>query len=198
VLETINTFDQNIIGFRLDGGINQSEMARCYDEIEAKMAPGQKYMLYAEVKSISLRDVTWEAIKEEFRRIIKNPSILTNISKAVLVTDIPWIKTEFAVECALIPTLEGASFSFGEEAKAVEWLKADQRAGTRLDLVMSELNQFALAKTAAGFGLGMLAANLFSKGQRRNIGLVALLGSVVVGLPVGIKMLNNNRQLLNK
>ena len=198
MLETIHTFDKDIVGFRLDGGVDKSEMERCYDDIEAKMVPGEKYMLYAEVKSISLRDVTWEAIKEEFRRIIKNPSILTNLSKAVLVTDIDWIKKEFAVECALMPTLEGASFSFGEEDKAVEWLKTDQRAGERLDLIMSELDQMALAKTAAGFGLGMLAASFFSRGQRRTIGLAALLGSIVVGLPVGIKILNNNRQLLDK
>ena len=198
MLETVNTFDENIVGFRLDGGVDESEMARCYDEIEGKMLPGKKYMLYAEVKSISPSDITWGAIKEEIRRTLKNPSTLTNISKAVLVTDIGWIKKEFAVECALWPTLEGASFSFGEEVKAMKWLRTDQRAGMRLDLVMSELDQMALAKTAAGFGIGMLAAGLFTKSQRRGIGLAALLGSVAVGLPVGIKIINNNRQLLEK
>jgi hypothetical protein len=198
MLENINTFDKNIIGFRLDGGIDKEEMARCYDEIEKKISPGEKFMLYAEVKNMSLRDVTWEAIKEEVRRLIKNPTFLVNISKAVIVTDIEWLRKEWAIESALIPTLEGASFSFGEEAKAVEWLRTDQRADKRLDVVMSELDMLSISKTAAGFGLGMLAAGLFSKSQRRGIGMAALIGSVAIGLPVGIKLLNNNRQLLQK
>ncbi len=198
MLETINTFNKNIIGFRLDGGIDKEEMTRCYDEIEKKVIPGEKFMLYAEVRNMSLGDVTWEAIKEEIRRLIKNPSFLVNISKAVIVTDIEWLKKEFAVESALIPTFEGKTFSFGEEDKAIEWLRTDQRAGNRLDVVMSELDMLSISKTAAGFGLGMLAASLFSKSQRRGIGVAALLGSVAIGLPVAIKILNNNRQLLNK
>jgi hypothetical protein len=99
---------------------------------------------------------------------------------------------------ALLPTLEGTSFSFGEEDKAIEWLRTDQRQSERLDLTESEMTQVAFFKSAAGFGLGLLAASLFTREQRRNLGLSVLLGSIVLSLPVSLKVLNNNRQLLEK
>jgi hypothetical protein len=199
MIETIDTFDADIVGFRFDGGINRSDMKVFYDALESKMADNNKKVkVYAEVKSISLGDVTWDAIKEETRRLLDHPAILPNIVKAVVVTDIPWVRSEFAVECALIPTLEGTSFSFGEEDKAFAWLRTDQREGLRLDLTESEMTQVAFYKSAAGFGLGLLAASLLTREQRRNLGLGVLLGSVLFSLPISLKVLNNNRQLLEK
>jgi len=198
MIEIINTFDNDIVGFRFDGGIDKADMERFYDALESKMVNDKKVKIYAEVRSISLGDITWQAIKEETKRILKHPAILANLAKAVVVTDLPWVKTEFAVECALIPTLEGTSFSFGEEDKAVEWLRTDQRKSERLDLTQSEMTQVAFFKSAAGFGLGLLAAGLFTKEQRRNLGLGVLLGSVIFSLPISLKVLNNNRQLLEK
>jgi len=198
MIEIINTFDNDIVGFRFDGGIDKPDMERFYDALESKMTNNKKVSVYAEVKSISLTGITWEAIKEETQRLLNHPAILPNLAKAVVVTDEPWIKKEFAVECALMPTLEGTSFSFGEEDKAMEWLRTDQRKGLRLDLTESEMTQVAFFKSAAGFGLGLMVAGLFSKRQSRNIGLGVLLGSVVLALPISLKVLNNNRQLLDK
>jgi hypothetical protein len=173
-------------------------MERFYDALETKMRNDEKVKVYAEVKSLSLGDITWEAIKEETRRLLNHPAILANLAKVVVVTDEPWVKREFAVECALMPTLEGTSFSFGEEDKAVAWLRTDQRKSLRLDLTESEMTQVAFFKSAAGFGLGLMAAGLFTKKQSRNLGLGVLLGSVVLALPISLKVLNNNRQLLEK
>ena len=198
MIEVINTFDNDIVGFRFDGGIDKADMERFYDALESKMVDNKKVKVYAEVKSISLTGITWEAIKEESRRIWNHPAILANLAKAVVVTDQPWVKKEFAVECALVPTLEGTSFSFGEEDKAVEWLRTDQRKGLRLDLTESEMTQVAFFKSAAGFGLGLMTASLFTKKQSRTIGLGVLAGSVLLALPVSLKVLNNNRQLLDK
>ena len=198
MIEVINTFDNDIVGFRFDGGINKADIERFYDTLESKMQNNEKVKIYAEVKSLSLGDISWDAIKEETRRLFNRPGILANLAKAVVVTDKPWVKSEFAVECALLPTLEGTSFSFGEEDKAIKWLRTDQRQSLRLDLTESEMTQVAFFKSAAGFGLGLLAASLFTKAQRRNLGLGVLLGSVVLSLPISIKVLNNNRQLLEK
>ncbi len=198
MLEIINTFDPNIIGFRFDGGIDKADIDRFYDALESKMQGDRKVLVYAEVKSISLVGITWEAIKQETRRIWNHPSIIANLAKVAVVTDLDWVKTEFAFECALLPTLEGESFSYGEEDKAFEWLRTDQRAAERLDLTESEMTQVAFFKSAAGFGLGLLAASLLTREQRRNLGLGVLIGSVVLSLPISLKVLNNNRQLLNK
>src|SRR5688500_7315440 len=198
MIEVINPFDNDIVGFRFDGGIDRADMERFYDALESKMENNKKVMVYAEVKSLSLGNVTWDAIKEETRRLLNHPAILANLAKAVVVTDLPWVKREFAVETALLPTLQGKSFSFGEEDKAVEWLRADQRKGRLLDLTDPVMPQVAFFKSAAGFGLGLQAASLFTKEQRRILGLGELLGSVIFSLPISIKVLNNNRQLLGK
>jgi SpoIIAA-like len=198
MIEKINTFDKDIVGFRIDGRVDKSDIDLVYDTLDSKTSSGEKIKAYMEVKNLSLGDISWAAIKEELSRIFKNPSSLVNLSKAAIVTDIPWLKPEFAVERAFIPTLEGETFHFGEEDKAVEWLRTDQRASQRLDLTESEMTQVAFFKSAAGFGLGLLAASLFTKEQRRNLGLGVLLGSVIFSLPISIKVLNNNRQLLEK
>jgi len=198
MIEKINTFDKDIVGFRIDGHVDKSDIDFVYDVLDEKTSSGEKFKAYMEVKNLSLGDISWAAIKEELSRIFKNPSSVINLSKAAIVTDIPWLKPEFAVESALIPTLEGETFQFGQEEQAIEWLRTDQRQSERLDLTESEMTQVAFFKSAAGFGLGLLAASLFTREQRRNLGLSVLLGSIVLSVPVSLKVLNNNRQLLEK
>ena len=60
MIEIINTFDNDIVGFRFDGGINKADMERFYDALESKMENDKKVMVYAEVKSLSLGDITWK------------------------------------------------------------------------------------------------------------------------------------------
>ena len=96
-------------------------------------------------------------------------------------------KNGIAFECGLIPTLEGESFSFGQEAVAKEWLKTDQREANRLDITFAELAETSTLKVASGFALGLLTAGLFSKMQRKNIGKAVLLGTVAAGVPLGIR-----------
>lgn len=61
---------------------------------------------------------------------------------------------------------------------------------------VSEFAETATLKAAEGFALGLLTASLFSRKQRKNIGLAVMVGAVAVGIPVGIRVLNNNRILV--
>ena len=59
-----------------------------------------------------------------------------------------------------------------------------------------ELARNNVLKVAGGFALGLLAANLMGKKTRKNVGKAVLVGSVAAGIPLGIKVLNNNRKLV--
>jgi uncharacterized membrane protein YebE (DUF533 family) len=97
----------------------------------------------------------------------------------------------------LIPTLTGETFSSDKKNKALEWLRTDQRAPSRMDITVAEFAETATLKAAGGFALGLLTASLFSEKQRKNIGWTLLAGGVAAGIPLAIKVLNNNRKLLS-
>ncbi len=196
MIELLDLKTDDTFGYRIDGKIEKADMELVFDDIEKKMEKGGKINFYAEVKQLNVKDVAPEALIEELRRLFRHPGILVNIGKGVLVTDIPWLKRAFEIECALIPTMTGKSFSFGEEALAREWLRTDQREGRRLDITFDEMAETSALKFAAGVGIGLLAAGLLNVKQRKAVGLGVLAGTFIVGIPLGIKVLNNNRQLL--
>ena len=196
MIELLDVKAEDTFGYRIDGKIEKADMEMVFDRVERKMETSGQLNFYAEVKSLNVADVAPDALVEELRRLIRHPSMLVNIRKGVLVTDIPWLKKAFEVECALIPTLEGASFSFGEEEQALEWLKTDQREGSRLDITVTEMVETSALKVAGGFALGLLAAGVMSTRQRKALSLGVIAGTIFAGLPLAIKVLNNNRQLL--
>lgn len=149
---------------------------------------------YETQTNLSPGNITAEAMKTEFEILLKNPKLIANLAKGVVVTDIKWVKKAFAVESALIPTLEGKSFSFGEEDSAMEWLETDQREQSRIDVTFSEFAETSMLKVAGGFALGLMTAGLIGSTQRTILGKIIMISSVAAGIPPGIKMLNNNRQ----
>jgi len=196
MIEILDLKAEDTFGYRLEGSVEKGDMTKAYDEIERKMERAGKLNFYMEVRSLHFSDFSKDALVEEIRRILRHPSILVNVAKGALVTDIGWLKKAFEVESALIPTFTGKTFSFGEEALALEWLKTDQREGHRLDITLPEMVETSALKVAAGFALGLLAAGIFNSRQRKAMGLGVLAGTFIVGIPLGIKVLNNNRQLL--
>ena len=197
MIEVLDLNTENTFGYRIDGKIEKTDMETVFDKLEEKTDSSGQVNFYAEVKSLHVSEVSTDALVEELRRLIRHPSTLINIRKGVLVTDIPWLKKAFEVECALIPTLTGKTFSFGEEEKALEWLNTDQREGKRLDITFEEMVETSVLKVAGGFALGILAGGLMNRSQRKAVSLGMLAGTVLVGLPLAIKVLNNNRHLLD-
>jgi len=195
MIELLEMNTENTLGYRIDGEINKADMKRVFDVIEQKMETSGQLNFYAEVKNLNVAEVSPDALFEELRRLIRHPSTLVNFKKGVLVTDIHWLKKAFEVECRLIPTMTGKSFSFGEEEDALEWLRTDQREGKRLDITFEEMVETSALKVAGGFALGLLTAGLMNRSQRKAVSLGVLAGTVLAGLPLAIKVLNNNRQL---
>lgn len=198
MIEILDMKNENTLGFKFNGTIEKDDLQTVFKSFEEKMQNNGKVKFYTEISDVDLSDFKTEAIKEDIKFWFKHPGMIPNFEKVALVTDSNWIKKLFAVECALIPTMEGKSFSFDEKEAAEEWLKTDQREQSRLDITFSELAETSTLKFASGFAIGLLTAGLFSSKQRKTIGTAVMLGTLAAGIPLGIKVLNNNRQLLSE
>ena len=196
MIEIIDIKKENIFGLRLNGKFDAQDVKNIFTRLAEKIKGKGKFKLYYEINNLDLSNVSREMIGVEFKFLYKNPTFIANMEKAALITDLEWLKKIAAVEFALIPTLTGKTFSFAEKDEAMKWLKTDQREGKRLDLTFGEFAQSNALKVGGGFALGLLAANFLSKSNRKNVGKAVLVGSVAAGIPLGIKVLNNNRKLV--
>ncbi len=187
--------DKTAVGFAVNGTIEKNDIDQVYAEMNKAASSGGKIKLYAEASDFNLGDLSSEALKRDLQMFFKNPGILPKIEKVVLVTNSNLLKTALNVEAALIPTMEGKTFSMDQKNEAKEWLATDQREGKRLDLTVPELAKIELLEGAGGFALGLLTASLFSDKRRKNIGKALLAGTIVASIPLVAKILNNNRQL---
>lgn len=141
MIEIIDIKDTNICGLRIDGKFDAQDVKGIFDALTEKVKGKNKFKLYYEISNLDLSNVSREMIEVEFKYLYKNPAIIANMEKVALVSDVEWLKKVAAVEFALIPMLEGKTFSFDQKEAAMNWLKTDQRAGKRMDLTVSELVQ---------------------------------------------------------
>lgn len=196
MIEVLEMKDEDILGFKVNGRIEKEELKDVFKMFEDKMANNGKVKFYTEIEEFGIKDMSLDAVKEDIKFWFQHPGMLPNFEKVALVTDKDWVKRIFEVECALIPTLEGETFSLDKKDEAIKWLKTDQREKSRIDLTFSELVETSTLKFAGGFAIGLLTAGLFGKKQRKTLGTAVLFGTVASGIPLGLKILNNNRQLL--
>lgn len=196
MIEILDFEDADILGFRVDGKIEKADLDRVFDLLVEKAGESEKVKFYAEIGNFGIGDLSAGAFKEDIRFWFRHPGILPNINKVVLVTDSKWIGKAFDIECLLIPTLDGKRFSLAGKEKALAWLRADQRAAGRLDITAGELFETSVLKFAGGFALGLLTAGLLGRRERRAVGAAVMFGAAAAGIPLGLRVLNNNRQLL--
>lgn len=68
----------------------------------------------------------------------------------------------------------------------------------KIDMSLTELVEIGLLRTIAGFGLGLLLADQFKGKNRSAVGWSLFLGSIALGVPVGIKFLKKNKGIVCK
>ena len=63
----------------------------------------------------------------------------------------------------------------------------------KIDMSLNELVEIGFLRTIAGFGLGLLLADQFKEKNRSAVGWSLFLGSIALGVPVGMKFLKKNK-----
>lgn len=196
MIKILDFEDKEILGYSFEGKIETEDVKRVWKNLEKKITNGGQVRIYAEARDWRVSDISKDALVEDFKLWLRHPGIIGKIEKAAFVTDQKWLRTFFDVECSLIPTLEGEAFPFAEKEQAMEWLKSDQPEFDEVNIKWAELIEIGLLRSLAGIGIGLLAADLFSKKSRRAVGWSLFLGSIAVGAPIGIKFLKKNRGLI--
>lgn len=198
MIEILDFADENIFGLRISGGFTTEDVEQVFERLLEKIRGQAKFKIYYEVVDFEFGDVSRDIVESEFKYLLHHPEILANMEKAALITDLDWLRRIAAVEFALIPTLSGKTFFFSERDVALFWLRSDERAAQKVNVIYPELVELGTIKALGGFALGLLMSNYISRPERKKIGAAALVGSIVLGIPFAVKFFNNNRKLLNK
>ncbi|MCB1023382.1 MAG: STAS/SEC14 domain-containing protein, partial [Acidobacteria bacterium] len=134
MIKILEMDDVHTLGFRVDGKLDRADVKRIFDSFEKSLREKEDIKIYMEIENTNLGDISAGAYKEDIKFWLRHPALLPYFRKAALVTDSAWIERIFAIECALIPTLEGEGFPFEEKDEALKWLRTDQRAESRMDI----------------------------------------------------------------
>lgn len=121
MIELIPFDEPHVVGFRMDGKIDDESYHAAVAAIEAALAANETINIYAEFVSLSgmALDVFFENFKvkfEMFRQIEK-------FKKEAIVTDKRWVEKVAGVADKLFPSMEIRHFSYAEKVPALDWVK---------------------------------------------------------------------------
>ncbi len=182
------TLTQNMVQIHMEPYTDSEDIRRIHQKIKDALEDHEKIKVYLEVNKIDLETASLSAYTSDFKLLFEQPDIMARVEKVALVTNIPWLKTFFELECFVMPTLTGKSFGLHQKEVARTWLKTKQVSRKGLDVNLKqfdidtkEMVAFGAIKSLGGIGIGLLGANYLSTKQSQYTGIAALAGSVGLG-----------------
>ena len=122
MIEIIPFDEPNVIGFRLDGKIDDDSYDRVVVEIQQALDNNDKIRIYAEVKKFG--EMSIEKFFENFKVKFGFFQELDKFEKEAIVSEKKWIETLVKVSDPLFPSVEVRYFSFEEKDQALTWVKS--------------------------------------------------------------------------
>lgn len=120
MIETIPTADGRIIGFSIDGKIDEADIKRIADEIVERLETHDRLRLYAEVKDWS--GMTPKALLADLKFALSH---FRDFEREAIVSDRTWLKTMAQVGDRILPSIEVKHFSWDDRAEALTWVEAE-------------------------------------------------------------------------
>lgn len=122
MIEILRLGVDDILGYRLDGRVEATDVDRLVNAADRKLASHEKLSVYAEVHSLA--GLTLEAIVRDLEATVRRLNWFTRFTKVAVVTDAPWLRTVARVEDVLFRGIQIRAFSLAEKEQALTWLKA--------------------------------------------------------------------------
>ena len=122
MLEIIPFEEKNIIGFRLEGSIDDDGLDRGFEELREVLEGNDKVRVYAEVENIG-----WESVETFFRNMKMKLEVLGEIGKferEAVVSDKGWLEIATKIGDILLPGLDVRHFPVAEKERALEWIRS--------------------------------------------------------------------------
>lgn len=110
----------NVIGFKVNGSIDDEGFRQAVNEIETALKNDQPVRVYAEVEALGglSIDTFFENLKFKFQLFGQ----LDRFEKEAIVSDKRWIETLTKAGDKLFPSIEVKYFSFAQKDEALAWI----------------------------------------------------------------------------
>ncbi len=119
MLELIPFREDNIIGFRLKGSIEEDRFDEAVAKMEEMLQKHDKLRVYAEIEEVGGMNVN--TFMKDIHFKLKH---FNDFEKEAVVSDKGWIQTWINIADTIFPHIEIKHFSMSEKEEAKEWLKA--------------------------------------------------------------------------
>ena len=120
MITTKKNNDLQILTFVIDGEIEQSDIDQVFNEIKAQAQDG-KVRLLSEIKRVEGLDL--DGMKGFLSTMRDKLSLVGDIERYAIVTDLDWMSTVVPVSDFLTPGLPIQVFAESEKQQAINWLK---------------------------------------------------------------------------
>ena len=121
MIEIIPFDEPNVVGFRLDGKIDDDGYDQAVAEIEQALEKNDKISIYAEVEKFG--GMSLEKFFENFKVKFGFFRELDRFEKEAIVSDKQWLERMIKLSDKLFPSVEVRYFSFENKADALAWVK---------------------------------------------------------------------------
>ena len=122
MIEPILFEEPHIIGFVLDGKIDDEGFEKAVAAIEDALANNERIRVYAEVKTLG--GMSPETFFENLKFKSKLFRQLEKFEKEAVVSDKSWIENLVKVSDKLFPSVEVRYFAFDEKEDALAWVRS--------------------------------------------------------------------------
>lgn len=122
MIKEIETGDEKVLGWRLEGKIDEAEYTPVLDALQQKVKTSDHVSIYMEVPKMPgvTAQTVWESLKFGFSNM---KEFIKSLDRVAVVTDKEWIKNYTAIESRLLPGVEEKGFSFEDAEKAKQWVR---------------------------------------------------------------------------
>lgn len=121
MIEIIPFDEPNIIGFRLDGKIDDESYDQAVAEIQQALDNNDNISIYAEVEKFGGMSI--EKFFDNFKVKFGFLKELDKFEKEAIVSDKQWLESMIKLSDKLFPSVEVRYFSFENKDDALAWIK---------------------------------------------------------------------------
>lgn len=111
----------NILAYRVDGKVRKQDIQRVFQEVDVRVATGEKMRVYAEVVSIPAMSVA--GILKEIKGSVQRLDAMHLVEKAALVTDSNLLRMAARVEDKVLQGVHVRVFALADQVEAQTWVR---------------------------------------------------------------------------
>ena len=115
----------DVIAYRVDGKVHSADIERIFQEVDARLASGEPFRVYAEV--VSIPGITLPALLKDLKGAAKRLGTIGRLERAALVTDNNWLRMAVPFDDKVIRNVHVRVFKLAQRDDAQAWIR--QAAG---------------------------------------------------------------------